>query len=294
MKTDYERFKYILRYFLFKIIPPQFYQYIIGLKYRRTFHRIANLKFPTRLSEKIQWLKLYDNSIEKTLCSDKLAVKNYISKVLPNLKFAKVYQEASSFNELNFELLPDSFMLKTNHAWKTNIYVDDKKKLTKEILKNYKKYYNWVLKINYAYWSYYELQYKNIAPKVYAEELIGNFEEADKVFNYEIYCFNGIPEFILYRNCDIIYKQYIYDTEWNRLNFDISYGNSEKNSKPQKLKEMIYYSKILSKNIKFVRIDFMEFYDEIYFCEMTFTPFSGFIEFKPDIFDLYYGNKLKL
>ncbi len=292
MNLDYKKAKYVFRYICFRLVPPFLYSFILKVKYKNEFKQKLNLKSAQKLSEKIQYLKLNNKNIKKTLLSDKLKAKEYIKTNLPELKFAKVYQSASKFEELDLNILPSSFILKTNHAWKTNTFIKDKNKLTEKELKELKNYYNWVLNINYAYWSFYELQYKEITAKVYAEEILDTYDTAMLIPNYEIFCFNGKAKFILLRNANEYFQQYIYDTNWKRLNFDISYGNDGENPKPKFLEKIIYYAEFLSKDIDFVRVDFMTLNEEPYFCEMTFTPNSGFIKFNPPEFDLYYGKEL--
>lgn len=293
MNPDYnESLKYLTRYFFFKIMPERFYIYALKYKYKKTYKRILNLKNPLRLSEKLQWLKLYDNTDEKTFFADKLKAKKYIQENIPGLKTAKLYQSALSFNETDFGKLPLSFLLKTNHAWKTNTYIRNKNKITQKEMSLYEKNYNKVLKINYAYWSYYELHYKNIKPQIFAEELLD--KDICNISNYEVYCFNGKPEFILYRKAKEYFEQQIYSITGERLNFDIEYKSLNEIEKPQNLKITVEFAETLCRNFKFVRVDFFESNNEIYFGEMTFTPYSGFIKFIPDSFDLFYGNKLNI
>lgn len=293
MYRDYNKsFKYNSRYNMFKLIPSWFNKYFLFYKYRKTYGKNLNLKRPLTLSEKLQWIKLNDDNIEKKFFSDKLNAKEYVKGNFPTLKCAKVYQTGSKFEDLDFSSLPEKFIIKTNHAWKTNTFILNKNDLSEKELELFKKAYNKVLKINYAYWSYYELQYKNIIPKIYAEEILIDGDKIQIIPNYEVYCFNGTPEFILYRNKQL--KQGIYNTKWEKLDFSIEYKSKADKERPIFLEEMINYSKKLSEKFNFVRIDFFEANNEIYFGEMTFTPYSGFIKYTPDIYDLYYGQKLKL
>ena len=296
MNSDYLSIKYLLRYLSFRTIPKFFWQFVLQKKYKNILNKHLDFERPLRLSEKIQYLKLNEKNRQKTLLSDKLEVKKYISTILPELKFAKVYQVGKCFKDIDFESLPTSFILKTNHAWKTNWYVEDKFKISKDELIFYRKSYDNVLKINYAYWSYYEMHYENITPKIFAEELLVQIDKTVGINNYEVYCFSGVPEFIQIRtaNPNESIKQCVYSTNWDKLQFDISWGNLDYFPKPKFLHKMIEYSEILSKDFNFVRIDYMECNNELYFCEMTFTPASGFLNFKPNIFDLYYGHKLYL
>ena len=296
--ADYNEKKYLDRYKIFKLCPPILYKYIIGKEYKKIYNKKLNLRNPQKLSEKLQWLKLYDKNPLKTRLTDKILLKEYIKENIPDLKTAKIYKIFNTAEEIDFTDLPKEFIIKTNHSWKTNIYIEDKNKITKEKLEEYKEYYKQALKINYAYWSFFELQYKDIKPKVFAEEFYGDLYATKQ---YEIYCFNGNPEFIVcgmykiesnYSN----YKQYIYNENWEKLNFNIENEVDDSQCiKPAYLVKMIESAKILSKNSKFVRVDFAENENDIYLNEVTFTPYSGFVIFYAIIdMDLYYGNKLIL
>lgn len=297
--TDYNDFKYFLRYKFLKSIPKVFYFFCIKKKFWTIFKKELNFKTPETLNEKIQWLKLNDNNYLKTILTDKLLIKEYISDILPSLSYAKVYQACNSFEELNFDNLPNKFVLKTNHSWKTNILIEDKDSISKKIKIQLKKYYKNALKINYAFWSYFEMQYKEIFPKVFAEEFLGNNED---IIDYEVWCFNGNIEFIIVRkfyNSSVFsgYKQSCYSKEWKKLKFNIYFGFNykmeEEIEKPLILEELLECSRVLSSSFKFVRIDFMEVNSKLYFGEMTFTPHSGFIIFEPMYYDYIYGQKLQ-
>ncbi len=273
-----------------------FFFIILKIKYKKTLNKRLDFKNLQRLSEKIQWIKLHGITDKKILLSDKIIVKEYISKCLPDLQFAKIYQSVNCFKELNFQKLPEKFILKTNHAWKTNIIINNKTSLTNEDYIIIENFYKKVLKINYAYWSYYELQYKDIKPQIFAEELLDN---DDNIKDYEVWCFNGKPEFVSYRYLKILndykkYEQYFFNSKWEPVDFYICYKGEENPELSINKDKIINYAKILSEGIDFVRVDFMEINNELYFGEMTFTPYSGFLNFTPDYYDEIYGRKLIL
>ncbi|MBQ8886240.1 MAG: hypothetical protein IJY61_00880 [Candidatus Gastranaerophilales bacterium] len=256
---------------------------------------------PQRLSEKILKSCLDDKDIKKTKLTDKLKAKEYVKNVIPDLKYAKVYQIADSFNELDFSFAPNSFVIKTNHAWKTHILVQDKRLLKSTDYNEFKQYYKSVLSINYAYWGSYELQYKNITPKIFLEEYLC-FENEGFIKEYEVYCFKGKPMFINYLispnytpdlfNCqsDIV-KSQIFDTNWEQANFKIRFSSGLSTPDTKNKELILTYAEKLSYGFDFVRIDIFEIGDELYFGEFTFSPYSGFITFIPEKFDLIYGQK---
>lgn len=290
--------KYILRYLFLKHIPSIFYKYILKIKYKRTYNRSLNLDNPERLSDKIQWMKLYTDNPRKTLLSDKIYVKNFVSKNVPELKYAQIYQIANSFNDIDFTKLPDSFVLKTNHAWRTNFFVKNKNNLDYKTIRILLKTYKIILKINYAYWSYYELHYRNIKPYIFAEEFLGN---PDDIVHWEVWCFNGKAEFVSYRfpikfseNNHIRNVQYFFNSRWEPCKFYIGFKGEDPPLLNSNKDKVIKYAQLLAKDINFVRVDFMEINNELYFGEMTFTPCSGFLKFTPDFYDFIYGKKIDI
>ncbi len=296
--TDVYSNKYAyLRYKVLQFVPAIFRKYFIQYSYKKFYKQNLDLKNPKRLSEKIQWLKINGDKRIKTYLSDKLQVKNYIKKELPELKCANVYQIDKNFKNLNWDKLPQEFILKTNHAWLTNIVIENKYDIAENEYKAIAKFYSKVLKINFAFWSNYEMQYKDIIPYIYAEEYLGDWRKRNE---YEIWCFNGNVEFITYKQPIKINKTMFrmisyYNNKWEKQNFYIEHKEL-KNVFPNgnNKYKVIEYAKILSKDIDFVRVDFMEVNDELYFCEMTFTPFSGYIDIQPRQYDLILGEKLKL
>lgn len=291
---DYTTPYYCLRYKILKFIPEYFYKYILQYKYKKFFLNNLNLKNPQKLSEKIQWIKLNGNKIHTKYLCDKLFVKNYVKDKIPELKCAKVYSFGKNLRELDWEKLPQKFILKTNHAWNTNIIIENKQSIKKQDYKLISEFYKNVLKINFAFWSFYEMQYKDITPLIYAEEYLENiFQE------YEVWCFNGNVEFITYKQSDNVDNSIIktikyYNSRWQEQDFYIKFRMDENVNLSNNKNKVIEYAKILSEDIDFVRIDFMEVNHELYFCEMTFTPFSGYIDIQPRQYDLILGKKLKL
>ncbi len=293
--NDYKDINVWIRYFFQKMFPPVFYPYLLKFFYKRYMNKELSLSNPRTLSEKINVLKLANNEPLKFLLADRLYCKNYVKKIIPELSCAQVYQVAPSFGKIDFSVLPDSFIIKLSHACKTGILVENKNLLTQEQINQYRKYYKKVMSINYAFWGVLELQYKNIKPCIYVEEYIPHVG-CEKFMEYEIYCFNGNPEFIQYTiNNNNSFDVTFLDTEWKKAPYDLFAPRQETfiPSTPNKDK-MIEYARKLSKDFKFVRIDFFEKNDILYFAEMTFSPFMGNIKFVPDEYDLILGEKLKI
>lgn len=307
--NDYNEKKYKFRYFVMKYLPEYFYASVLNYFYKKKFGRSINWNNPQSLSEKILWSILYDKNPMKTLLSDKLKAKEYVAKILPNLKFAKVYQVASTFKKIDFNLAPKTFVIKTNHAWKSNVLIEDKNKITVDYYNNLNKYYRNVLNINYAYWGTPEPQYKNIKPKIFLEEYLHSKNKKSFIGEYQIYCFNGKPEFLgyfltytgvytdydnaNYKEEDIM-KVKFYNINWEKTDFKIRFSNDLADCDSVNKNLVLYYAEILATGFDFVRIDIFEVDEVLYFGEFTFSPYSGFLEFIPNEYDLFYGEKLKI
>ncbi len=307
--NDYNEGKYKFRYFVMKYLPEYFYAYVLNYFYKKKFGRSINLNNPKSLSEKILWSSLYDKNPMKTIVSDKLKAKEYVSRIIPNLKSAKVYQVSNNFENIDLSLAPKTFVIKTNHAWKSNILIDDKNKITADYYESLIKYYKNVLSINYAYWGTPELQYKNIKPKIFLEEYLHSKNKESFIGEYQVYCFNGKPEFLGYSVTytgtyldydnenyteEQIMKVKFYDSNWEKANFKIRFSNDLADCNSVNKNLVLYYAEILATGFDFVRIDIFEVDEVLYFGEFTFSPYSGFIEFYPDEYDFIFGEKLKI
>lgn len=297
---DYVNKKNYLKYLLYRIAPSFLYKYIIVFAHKKLIGNKINLNKPQKLSEKIQWLKIYSKDEKKGLLSDKIFVKQYVKSKISDLKCAEIYQIADSFNDLDFDSLPDNFFIKTNNSWKTNVRVENKNTLTEDDMTRIKKFCEKMLKINYAYYNFYELQYKDIKPKIFCEELLCTSKNMTEIKHYDVWCFNGETEFII---CNFLEKmneneydskQYFFDKEWNAVEYYIRYKSFGTFEIPKNRGNILKYAQILSQNIDFVRVDFMEINGELYFGEMTFTPYSGFFKVEPECFDYELGKKLKI
>lgn len=303
IKNDIDKYSYEF----FEKLPEKFYFRYLRKIYTKIMGKRLNLDNPKCFSEKIQWLKLNDNLPIKTKLADKLAVRDWVRERIPELKFTQIYSVGRNFDELDFSKCPECFVIKTNHACRQMIKVTNKSKFfspeEKEKLKTYKSVVKFWLSRHFAFNSGFELQYKNIPRRVYAEEFIDN-GCSEGYSDYKVYCFNGVPKFIEYF---INGKVAIFDTNWNEL--EVCYEgyprySSEKHlhtstqtgglSPLKKLPNILEYAAELSKNFKFVRIDFFEHREAIYLGEMTFTPHSGFFFFNPKKYDIIFGDMLNL
>ena len=196
------------------------------------------------------------------------------------------------FEEINFDALPEQFVLKTNHGSGWNLVVRDKKSIDLKVTKE--KFDGW-LKRNYAFTYGLELQYMNIPPKIIAEEYIADLD--GDILDYRFFCFNGKPVYVW---VDIgsgtsHHKRNIYDINWNLQSYKVNYPLIEPEpEKPKTFDEMVACAKKLSKGFAFVRVDFYSVKDHVYFGEMTFTPQSGTGKWEDPKQNRIYGDLIKL
>ena len=220
-----------------------------------------NLKHPKTLNEKIQWLKIYDNIPLKTMLTDKVLVREWIKEKIGEEYLKPVLQICNSFDEIVFDKLPERFIIKCNHGCKWQIIIKEKNKFigNKQIYNYVKKQFDGWMEQSFFGWSDFETQYKNIVPKIIIETLLRDEKFSKTKKEVKNCCFNGIP----YYNqlTSYIPEQYqdIFDINLNKVNTIFeprTYLPSEKEA-DELVEKSVELSKILAKNLKFVRVDWM-------------------------------------
>ena len=274
---------------IFNILPDKLY---LELKYYYYFHKRLDLKNPKTFNEKINWLKLYDRKDIYTTMVDKYEVKKYVAKKIGDKYIIKTLGIFDNFNEIDFDKLPNKFVIKCTHDSGGLVVCKDKKNLN--VVETRKKIER-SLKNNYYYHAR-EWPYKNVKPRILVEEYM-----EDSIFkelrDYKFFCFNGIPKlmFIATDRSKHETKFNFYDMNFNLLPFKQHYPNDSREIlKPKCFSEMIDLSKKLSTNIPFVRVDFYEVDGKVYFGELTFSHFSGMMPFEPEEWDMKIGNYLDI
>ena len=276
----------------YKSLHPDNYAGELKDWYKLRTGKILNLENPKTFSEKIQWIKLYDSTPLKTRLVDKYLVRDWIKKQVGEKYLIPLLGVWDKFDDINFDKLPDKFVLKANHGSGWNIIVKNKSIFDKADAK--RKLDKW-LNTNYAFIRGFELDYKNISPKIIAEEFLEN--EGKDLYDYKIWCFNGKPEFIsLLAERQIKLKIAVYDLNWNLLPFRCTFPQYEKLvPKPDNLDEMLNVAKVLCKDFAYVRVDLYRLVDgSLKFGEMTFTTGSGMSKWDPPEYDLLLGEMITL
>ena len=265
-------------------VPFILYPYFLGKRYKDITGNSLNLFFPRTLSEKVQWLKLFDSTPLKGLCADKVAVRDYFCKKIVNgadyLK--KVFGVWDDFDDIDFDSLPSKFILKLNHGCGFNSFIINKEKMLEHSIQfnSLRERINLFYNTRY-YLNSLELHYKFIKPQIFAEEIIGG--DSSLLFNdWMVYCFNGEPKFCNYiaHFKDGFDYSFVNNEKFQKLDFSIAYKTIDANlCKPYNYEKMFELASILSKDFKFVRVDFIEFDKKLYFAELTFTPYSGYFRY---------------
>ncbi len=253
-----------------------------------------NLCVPQAFNEKLQWLKLYDRKPEYTRMVDKIEAKRYVAAIIGKEHIIPTLGVWRDPNDIDFDALPNQFVLKCNHNSGLGMCIcHDKAKLDiRKVRRGLRK----GLKQNY-YLHGREWPYKNVTPKILAEQYLSNGEGG--LTDYKVHCFNGIPKLILVCRDRLASSGPTYDfysTEWEPLNIRRpSHPNSAHDMpKPAELAEMLSLSERLAKDIPFLRTDFYIVDHKIYFSELTFFPASGFDRFVPEEWDDILGSWLTL
>lgn len=270
-------------------------KYILETQFKRGFGYKLNLDNPQTFNEKMQWLKLYYREPLLTRCSDKALVRDYIRENVGEEYLVPSLGIYNNPDEIDFDKLPDKFVLKVNWGSGQNIIVKDKSKLNIEEAKE--KLRNWMKPESNHYYNLLEWCYKDITPKIIIEEFIE--EDVNKpVADYKFFCYNGEPKFMYVAVDSFNYKIMrinYYDCEFNKLPLIKHYPNTDYPlPKPKMWDKMLEVSRILSKPFLFVRVDFFIVGDELKVGELTFYPGGGMDAFEPMEWDYKFGEPLKL
>ena len=252
-----------------------------------------NLNNPLTFNEKIQWLKLYYKNPLITKCSDKVSVREYVKDKIGEKYLTNCLGVFSTPQEINFDILPNKFVIKVNWGSGLNIIVKNKKLLN---IKNTVNVLNiWMQKKYNHYYNFLEWGYKHIKPKILIENFISN---TNNLLDYKFLCFNGKPYFMfIVKDRDLKDNMTVtfFDMNFNKLPFERHYKKDNYNfTKPILWNEMINISKKLSKPFPFVRVDLYINSKSIKFGELTFYPGNGTESFKPFEWDIRLGECLIL
>ena len=279
-------------YSVLDILPDKV---VIQLQYYAALGRRLNLKNPKRFTEKIEWYKLNYKDPLMTTCADKYKIRSYVEDRNYEEYMPKLYGIYDIYDEMNFEQLPNSFVIKANNGSGTNIIIKNKKEINfnkiEEIVRSWYKVNTLSIGREWAY--------KDIEPKILTEELLtpeDEFQQKHGLNDYKILCFDGKAELIwIDVDRENNHRRNFFDLNWNQLDVisdkPLFEGEIEK---PFGINKMIEIANEFSKDFPFVRVDFYSLNNHIYIGELTFYPWSGTVQFTPDEFDFELGSYFKL
>ncbi len=245
---------------------------------RFRFGRKLNLKEPKSLADKVTYIELHEQSPLASTCTDKYAVREYVSsKGLEDILVPLAGGPWENAAEIDFDALPDDFVIKATHGCKMNYLVPNKSELDQE---DCRKTADGWLKVTYGTYSM-EPHYAKIKPRLYAERYLGDMSG---LTDYKFHCLNGKPMFVLaltdrkvIPNAPMQVTMDLFDMEWKPIDDAIVGFGDEKAGcgnvpKPECFEKMCEVAEILSADFKFVRVDLYEKDGKVLFGELTFSP----------------------
>ena len=276
---------------LLKWLPDKYCLYL--LFWARTGKKL-NLKNPQTFNEKLQWLKLYDRNPEYAQMVDKFEAKQYAASVIGEEHIIPTLGVWSQFEEIDFDALPDQFVLKCTHDSGGLVVVRDKANLDRAAAKAK---IDDSLKQNY-YLHGREWPYKNVRPRIIAEKYMED-QDQKRLFDYKFYCFHGEPKYLYIseglENHETAKISFL-TLDWEFAEFGRSDFRPfrELPPKPQSFEQMVETAKKLAAGHSFLRVDLYCIQGKIYFSELTFTPCGGCMPFQPEEWDRKLGDFLVL
>lgn len=268
------------------------YQKIIDIEYFERFHELMDWECPRTYNEKINWEKVNVRDERKTRLADKVLVREWIEEKIGHQYLNDIYGVWDNVEDIDFNKLPEQFVLKLNNGSVRNIIVTDKSAMDVDaICKQLNEWKN----TNFGH-LYMEEQYRGIVPKILCEKYLPGL--AEEFYDYDIFCFQGEPKYIqCISGCHREgAKAAFYDTNCNKQSFIQAYAYDEELApKPKNLEKMLELSRVLAKDFAHVRVDWFEYPDGkegFLFSEMTFSTWAGHQKFILEEYDLKFGEMI--
>ncbi len=268
----------------------------LRVRFRLLMGKWPDLKNPKTFSEKLQWLKIHNRKPEYTTMVDKLAVKDYVSGIIGEEYVIPSIGVWDRPEDIDWDKLPNQFVLKTTHGGGSLGVVVCKDKNTFDKNKAIAKLRASMKDDGFRVQG--EWPYKNVPRRILAEKYIEPSPKTNDLPDYKFFCFNGEPKF-----CQVISGRNetmcidFFDNNWQHQSFhepsDYPFAKNEP-ARPCCLELMWDLSKKLAKNKPFSRIDFYEVNNRVYFGEITFYPTGGFGGFDPEEWDYKFGEWIEL
>lgn len=275
----------------FKWIPDELY---IKMCYKAAFNDWPNLEYPITFNEKLNWLKLHDRKPIYTTMVDKYEAKKYVADIIGREYIIPTLGVWNNFDDIDFDKLPDRFVLKCTHDSGGVIICQDKKKLDKGMAK---KVIEKSLKRKFYYVAR-EWPYKNVKPRIIAEQYM---EDAitKELRDYKIFTFNGVAKALFIATERQVEgeetKFDFFDMDFNHLALTNGHPCAKEHPAiPATINTMKLLAEKLSKGIPHLRVDFYEVNGKVYFGELTFSHWGGFVPFNPSSWDKKFGDWINI
>ena len=269
-------------------------KFFLKCAYKHYMGKKLDLKTPRTFNEKLQWLKLYDRKPEYITMVDKYEVKKYVADIIGEEYIIPTFGVWDRFDDIDFDKLPNQFVLKCTHDSGGLVICRDKSKFGRDAAR---KKLEKCLKTNY-YGLAREWPYKNVKPRIIAEKYMED-SATEELRDYKFFCFDGEVKalFIASERGSITEetKFDFFDSDFVHLPFTNGHPNAAvKPEKPQNFELMKQLALKLSAGISHARVDFYEVGSNVYFGEITFYHWSGFVPFDPPEWDKIFGDWIKL
>lgn len=286
--------KKLATYILCQIAPILPDRFFLKILFRLRMGYRLDLNNPQTFNEKLQWLKLYNRKDEYTQMVDKAGAKDYVANIIGNEYIIPTIGVWDSVDEIDFNKLPNQFVLKCTHDSGGIVICQDKSKLD---IKAAKKTLKKGLKRKF-YSMNREWPYKNVVPRIIGEEYMVD-ESGYELKDYKWFCFDGEPKALFIATdrglANEETKFDFFDADFNHLPFTNGHPNANRDiPKPKGFDEMKALASKLSKGHPHLRVDFYDINGKIYFGELTFYHWSGTTPFDPVEWDYTFGSWINL
>ena len=266
--------------------------YIKGREYWMSLHnKKYNDSNIVTIQDKLNYLLIHESPENKTEIVDKILLRNYSKKILGEDICVPILKIYNSPDEINLDELPDKFVLKCNHGSQMNIICKDKNTFDLDKAKN--KLQIW-MNTNYGLINF-EYQYMNVNKKIFAEKYLG-----DNIEDYKINCYNGEPHHIrVKKHTNDKNVNNFYNVDWNLTDIKFNYLNYIRDpsinfERPPNLELMLNYSRMLSKDFCFCRVDLYEINNTVYLGELTFSPANILMDYNDQNMRIYLGSLINI
>ena len=276
---------------LSRLIPSRFY---LQLMHKRRTGEWMSFANPRTYTEKLQWLKLHDREAAYLNMVDKYEAKKYVGERIGNEHIVPLLGVWDNADSIDFNKLPDQFVLKCTHNSGGLIVCTDKSSLDIEAAR---RKLNKQLSENF-YWHGREWTYKHIRPRVIAEKYMQDTRLHD-LRDYKFFTFNGVPKIVhIVSNRQVKDEETygdFFDMDYNHLDLTMGHDNAPvPPEKPVNFEKMKEYSVLLARNTKHLRVDFYEVDGQLYFGELTFFQDCGFSDVQPPELNAVIGSRINL